>query len=219
MGKPNLKTITSRSAEREALAEAIERRQLAAEHLAAMQKALREIADRIYGELKRGVDNATAAVEGAKSAATQYQVDVAMGIACEAPLSVTDARAAQQAAQDALDIARDTEKELQQRAREQRALLAEAEVKFDVAWRTVAKAATAGLFKHFEAEMRVMARHRRLLDHFAKLQIVPDEVKIYGGFPKDITDDDARISEWTAALTALQLDADARLPALEGGEA
>ncbi len=89
MSQPNLKVVSC-SPEREFLAVAIDQHRKLTAAVSALRAAKKTASDALFGpgSARAKVDAAEAAVNTAKSAATQHLIDVAMGNAGPAPLSV-----------------------------------------------------------------------------------------------------------------------------------
>src|SRR5438309_601908 len=93
----------TRSPARAALAEAIERKRELTERLAVIEQAQSDLR---LTPLEEKVEAATAAVEQAKHDAVRHLVDSKLGHGGPAALSVKDARAALQDAEEELEVAR-----------------------------------------------------------------------------------------------------------------
>jgi hypothetical protein len=99
------------SEERQALAAAIERRNLVQRELDATSRALSEIQEK-RRDVRRAVDAAKQAVEDAKANAVTFLTATINGTAGEAPMSGKDARAALQEAEDVFETQRTLEESL-----------------------------------------------------------------------------------------------------------
>ena len=217
MNIANLKVVTEeRTLERDALAAAIERHRKIGQTVAAVRTARQTANDRLYGtgSARAAVDDAMAAVEKAKAAATQFLVDQAIGNAGAAPLSVKDAKRALAEAEDELDVVKTTENALGVRLRESEQELAQAKHGINEAVRDVVKAspAVAAIFSEYETLKRrgaALLAMRNFIEQ--KLQAAPDDDSA-----EDAEDEPAnvaaQIANWEAALAALRINADAPLP-------
>ena len=215
MSQPQLKTVSSRSNERQMLAAAIEHHREVAQTVAAIRAAKQTASDRLYGtgSARAKVDDATAAVEKAKAAATQFLVDQAIGNAGAAPLSVKDAKRTLADAEDELDVAKSTEIALGQRLRESEQELAQAKRDIDEAVRRVIKCSpeTASIFAEYEAVTRKCSALLAMRAFIAeKLHAEPDDLE--DGTDDEPADVAARIASWEEAIASLRIDADASLP-------
>ena len=216
MSVTNLKTVTSRSNERDALAAAIEYHRKVAQTVTAVRAAKQSAADKLYGTGSRraAVDEAIAAVEKAKTAATQYLVDVAIGNAGPAPLSVKDAKRTLADAQEELEDLKSTEVAIDQRLRESENDLGQAKRDIDEAVRQVVKnsAAVVAIFREYDVAKRKVANLLAMRNFIEqKLQAAPDDDSAEDAEdePADVA---ARIASWEEAIAALRIDADAPLP-------
>lgn len=109
--RPSLRTPPSRSAPRQALAEAIEAARAANARHTALATAL-AAAERAVITASHAIDAAETGIIEAREAAAQHLVAVAAGNAGDAPRTVRQARDKLQDAQDQLDAARSARDEL-----------------------------------------------------------------------------------------------------------
>ncbi|HZL39653.1 MAG TPA: hypothetical protein VFC45_05155 [Pseudolabrys sp.] len=140
MSVTQLKTVSqSRSPEREALAEAVERRDAIAAHLARLKTALEQSESSLYGDggALRAVDRAEAQLKEAKADEARYLAAVALGEATEDtnPIKAAERALAESNAQ--LDRARKTRDALTAEANDATSELDRAKRKIDDAVREV----------------------------------------------------------------------------------
>ena len=213
MSQPQLKTVSSRSNERQVLAAAIEHHRKVAQTVAAIRAAKQTASDRLYGtgSARAKVDDATAAVEKAKAAATQYLVDVAIGNAGPAPLSIKAAKRALEDALEELEDLKSTEVAINQRLRESEQELAQTKHGINEAVRQVVKnsPATNKIFAEYEAVTRKCSALLAMRAFIAeKLHAAPEDDSDEDE-PADVV---AQIAAWNAAIADLRINADAPLP-------
>ena len=214
MSVTNLKTVSSRSPERDALAASIERHREITEQLAGIRKARRETEGRLYGEGSAAakVEAAAKAVEKAKTSATQHAINVALGKGTVPPISAKAARLALEEANDELEIVKSTSSALEAREREADGDLQRAKRDVGEAVRQVVKAspAVAEIFFEYKAVKRRGAALLAMRVFIAEnLNAAPDDLEDAEDEPADVA---ARIASWEAAVAALRSDADAPIP-------
>ena len=214
MSVTNLKTVTSRSPERDALSDAIERHREITEQFAGIRKARRETEGRLYGpgSAANRVEIAAKAVEVAKTAAAEHAINVALGKGAVPPISAKAARLALEEATDELETVKATSAALEAREREADGELHRAKRDIDEAVRAVIKASPAvrAVFREYAVAKRKVANllaMRRFITE--RLNAAPDDLEDAEDEPGDVG---ARIANWEAAVAALRIDADAPLP-------
>ncbi len=215
MGKPNLKAVTGddaspRSPERAALAAAIDRHNAATRYLAANETAQQRTFQTIR-DARRAVEAATAAIDEAKANAARHLTDTAMGTAGNAPLTVKDARAKVQDAEDALEAAICAQSALVEQQKAAESDLQYARMALDYRVRDVVKAeANAGaLVSDYVALHRDLVNRRRVLEFLNLRDTIPKGLSWQGeGNWPDLPG----AAPWRNAVTALESDPDAPLP-------
>ena len=213
MSVPNLKTVSSRSDEREALSNAIERHREITEQIAGIRKARRETEGRLYGEGSAAakVEAAAKAVEKAKTAAAEHAINVALGKGAVPPISAKAARLALEEATDELEIVKSTAAALEAREREADGDLHRAKRDIDEAVRQVVKAspAVAAIFSEYQEVKRRGAALLAMRAFIAeKLHAEPDDDSAEDE-PADVA---AQIAAWNEAIASLRIDADTPIP-------
>ena len=199
----------SRSPQRQALAEALARRNSLDAQLTALLKA-KEQAWRNVLAAERAIAAAEANIETAKIAAAKHITDAALGRAGPAPISMRDARAAVQDAKDeheARVAACDGLKAQIEKVEQSRSLL---NLAVDDALRAVIAndPVVHGLLQRWAALQRESADVRAALHSLSGL--LPKEAS---GWDAIRNYPDLHLeAQWAAALNALRADPDAPLP-------
>jgi hypothetical protein len=203
-----------KSEERQALATAIEGRNLAQKELDATNKALSEMQEvRFAGTAHRAVKAAREAVEAAKANAAVYITAKIAGSAGEPPMSVKDARAALQEAEDSLGAELAVEESLKAKlkAEEQSLFWAKDRVKQKVKDVVSADPSLRKLLVDFEEMKRMMVQRQNLLNFL--ILMIPHEFRHWHGTrsyrPNELQDETL---PWRSALAELENNADAPLP-------
>jgi chromosome segregation ATPase len=200
----------ARSAVREALAAAIERHERAKRELAATEEAL----DTCRGtarDAESALERAAAAIEEAKANAARHLTDTALGRAGEAPVSIRQARANYQNAQDDYDSAIAAKGALAAKLKEAESELYWAQTKLNEGVAAAVK--TDPAIRKLVVDG--MAAHQELANHFAASAwlsskgLIPDDLKDWHKRPPAINPDTSALEAFVNALAG---DADASLP-------
>ena len=213
MPKPAMRLVGDappRTPEREALAEAIARRDTATKQLVRIAAAHEHASETVY-DLKDSVDKAIATLDEAKAGEGSYLAAVALGDADAALSPVKAAAAAVEEANDQLGTARRTRDALEAEMKAVESELMWAKSKLDEAVGDAVKAdpATARLVAVFnEAERRFMSLRQAMgVVGTSRLPKGSEFWDCQHNWPA-LTD----APVWQAAVTALASDADAPLP-------
>jgi predicted nucleic acid-binding Zn-ribbon protein len=197
---------------RAALRAAVEKHNTAARRLADLTKAM-PAADAAVVQSRRNVEAATEAVEKAKADGAAYATARALGTVGTAPTPLRNARLKLTDAEDALEIARTSARDLAQEHKETEQALSSARWDVDRAVAAVvrADAATKALFAEFERARQRLADLRQAVElvafHFPQMErLALLSERVDNALPSE------RRAQWEAALGALQEDADAALP-------
>jgi hypothetical protein len=202
------------SEERLALAAAIERRNLVQRELDATVKALDELQEsRFAGGARKAVEAAREAVEAAKTNAAAFVTATILGTAAEPPMSVKEARAALQEAEDNLETQRTVEAGLKAKkeAEEQALYFAKSRVKDKIQSVVGADPSLRKLLTEFEEMKRMVAQRTELFN--ALWAYIPhahrnwSATRQYGS--AELQDE---TPPWRAALAELEHDSSASLP-------
>jgi chromosome segregation ATPase len=212
MSKPNMKLVGDappRSPEREQLAEAIARRDTATKQLVRIAAAHERASETVY-DLKDSVDKAIATLDEAKAGEGSYLAAVALGEADATLSPVKAAAAAVEEANDQLGTARRTRDALEAEMKAVESELMWAKSKLDDAVRDVVRADPA--IRKLAADFSSANRHYNDLHRAMETvqNFLPDDLKYWHGTGR--WPDLAAAATWSAAITALASDADARLP-------
>jgi chromosome segregation ATPase len=198
-----------RTPEREALAEAIARRDTATKQLARIQAAHERASNTIY-DLKDSVDKAIATLDEAKAGEGSYLAAVALGDADAALSPVKAAAAAVEEANDQLGTARRTRDALEAEMKAVESELMWTKSKLDDAVRDVVRADPA--IRKLAGDHAAADRHYNDLHRAMETmqRYLPDDLKFWHGTGRwpDLTG----AATWSAAITALASDAGAPLP-------
>jgi hypothetical protein len=200
--------------ERQALATAIATRNHIQRELDATTKALAELqAKRFGGAAAKAVEAAKAAVETAKASAAAFASAAVLGTAGEPPLSVKDARAALQEAEDNLETQLAVEASLKAKKQNEQTALGFAKSTVKAKMEAVVRAdpSLRRLFVEYE-EMRRMVAQRAQLFSFL-FSMIPREFQNWQTIPLYRSGDlEDETPPWRAALAELENNADAALP-------
>jgi predicted nucleic acid-binding Zn-ribbon protein len=211
--KPNLKIAGEappRSPEREALAAAIERRDAAANRLAAIKTAQERAMNSVF-DLKDAVDKAIAALDEAKADESRQLVEAFIGGDTAVVSPVKSAAAAVEEANARLATARQMRAALEQEEKTAENDLMWAKNKIDDTVSAAVKTdpAVRQLVADFEAASKTYAELRQAMN-VVRRERMPDtpgswdSVRNWSELPA--------ATAWKAAIEALRADADAELP-------
>jgi chromosome segregation ATPase len=211
--KPNMKLVGEpppRTPEREALAEAIARRDAATKQLARVQAALDRASDAVY-DSKDGVDKAIAALDEAKADEGRHLTAVALGEADAALSPVKTAAAVVEQANEQLATARAMRTALEAEIKTAENDLMWTKNKIDDAVSAAVKTdpAVRQLVADFEAASKTYAELRQAMN-VVRRERMPDtpgswdSVRNWSELPA--------ATAWKVAIDALASDADALLP-------
>jgi len=232
MSVTQLKTVPpSRSPEREALAEAIERRDAIAAHLARLNAALEQSEGSLYGDggVMRAVERAETQLEEAKANESRHLAAVATGEASENANPIKAAELALTEAQAKLDHMRKTRDALTAEANDASSELDHAKRKIDDAVRNVMHSEAGDIIDQTLGEAAALQEQlgaKRLVLSFLReacFETWPpsDETKPIRQFlearpyPLEAssgTRAHPSLTPWRLAQEALRADADAALP-------
>src|ERR1700722_10741108 len=203
-----------KSDERQMLATAIGARNHIQRELDATTKALADLqTKRLGGAAAKAVEGAKAAVETAKANAAAFASAAVLGTAGEPPVSVKDARAALQEAEDNLETQLAVEASLKaKKENEQTALgFAKSTVKAKIEAVVRADPSFRKLFAEFEEMRRMVAQRAKLLSFL--FSMTPHELQSWQRsplyHPGDLQDE---TPPWRAAIAELENNSDAPLP-------
>lgn len=206
-----------RSEERAALAAAILRRDYLLQEVAVTKRALEELRERRRAnDPQRPVELARAAVETAKENAAAYLVASIRGEVRDPPLSVKDAGAALQAAEDELETQSTVLSSLEAKlaADNESLKYAHDTVKRRIEKVIAAEPSFEALFVQYESLQRQMAEQGHLLSFL--FSCTPHHLQ---GWQNTMTHRSGGLQDktgpWRAALAALEDDPDAPLPTSE----
>ena len=217
MGKPNLRIATAdeappsrtRTPEREALAESLERHTELVRRLAAIEAAERTARLEHDAALAASAA-ATAAIEDAKTDAAQHRINRVLGIRGPAPKSVLFRREQAQAADDERASAASARIALAEQRKQAENALITARVGLDS--RIKAVLAAESPVERLVADYRVLAREfatrTHVLEFLEQHHALPYESH-WRRVSGDLLDG---VAPWEAALAALETDPDAPLP-------
>jgi predicted KAP-like P-loop ATPase len=203
-----------RTPEREALAEAIQKRDKAQQRVDAINTALEQIESDVRVS-QNAVEDSMAAIATAKSAHAKYLTERALGRATTRPRTVAEHRADHEAAKIALADARDSEEELQ-------ADLNAAQNVLELAKSTVMNALVAVVSSSPEV-LALVNRYQNAAREAKRAAAALDRLKAGGPrfLPKAVSRWREEIEEqyfedlaeeWRTAVNALHTNADAALP-------
>jgi hypothetical protein len=217
MSRTNLKLAvappSARSTARADLAAAIEARAAATARLERVKKAEDALNSKIYAAVP-AIEAAEAKVVEAKEKAPAFIVAQVLGEAndADAPISTKQAQAELQLAQDELEALRSAREPLKQElsACEQDVRHAEWKLRARIGEAVAADNATLALLDRFAAAAREFLGTRKALEMLSSREALPEGTRWLQHAYEDVGD--AIFNEWHAALTALESDADARLP-------
>jgi hypothetical protein len=203
-----------RSEERLALATAIGTRNNLQRELDATIKALADLqTKRLGGAAAKAVEMAKAAVETAKANAAEFASAAILGTVGEPPMSVKDARAALQEAEDNLETQLAVEASLKaKKENEQTALgFAKSTIKRKIEAVVSADPSFRSLFAEYEEMRRLVAQRAKLFSFL--FSMIPPELQGWQSSPLyrsgDLQDE---TPPWRAALAELEHNSDASLP-------
>ena len=213
--RSNLKLATTgdpppRSAERQTLAEAIDRHREENAHLESLRAALENISGEIFGDAGAALSRAEAALVEAKADESRHLAAVALGQA----MAEDPVKAATLALEDArgkVDKLRKTRTALEAEQKAAERALMYAEMRRDEAVSAAVKAdpAVRQLVAAFnEAERNYMSL--RQVMGIVGTERLPDEAKFWDSIHR--WSEMPGAAQWKAALAALRTDADAALP-------
>lgn len=212
--KTNLKLATTsdppRSPEREALAEAIDRRDAAQAHLPRLQAAIENTVQLLHDAMD-ALDGAEQELKKAKASESRHLSAVALGEVTEDMSQIKIAERAVADAQARCDTARHTRIALEQEARATEAEIEKARLyAVEPAIREVIKseAPVEKLLADFAAVRRDYVMRRRVLEWLAS----NGEIKLPSGINDEPHEWTAAREPWDAAVSALATDPDAPLP-------
>jgi hypothetical protein len=200
------------SEERQALAVAIDRRNLVQRELDATNKALAEMQDK-RRDARRAVETAKSAVEDAKAAAATFLTATINGTAGDAPMSVKNARAALLEAEDNLEAQNSVETSLNamKPALEDSLSLAKMSMKDKIAAVVGADPSLRKLLVEFEEMKRLIAQRTQLFNFL--WSAIPHEHRFWNATRQygsaELQDESG---PWRAALAELENNSDATLP-------
>jgi hypothetical protein len=202
------------SGERLALAAAIEHRNAVQRELDATLRALDELQEsRFAGGARKAVEAAREAVETAKANAAAFVTATILGTAGEPPMTVKEARAALEEAEDNLETQRTVEAGLKAKkeAEEQALYFAKSRVKDKIQSVVGADPSLRKLLVEFEEMRRAVAQRERLLGSLSLM--IPHEFRFWQG-TRQYRDNELQdeTPPWRAALAELEHDSDAALP-------
>jgi hypothetical protein len=200
------------SEERQALSAAIDRRNLVQRELDATNKALAEMSEKRAGA-RRAVADAKQAVEDAKANAAAYLTATINGTAGDPPMSVKDARAALQEAEDNLEAHRSMEDGLEamRPTIETSLSLAKMSMKDKIAAVVGADPGLRKLLVDYEEMKRLIAQRTELFN--ALWFYIPTEHRHWQAtrqYNRNELQDET--PPWRAALAELEHNSDAALP-------
>jgi phage host-nuclease inhibitor protein Gam len=200
--------------ERQALATAIATRNHIQRELDATTKALSELqAKRHTGAATKAVEAAKAGVETAKANAAAFLTANLQWTAGEPPLSVKDARAALQEAEDNLETQLAVEADLKAKKENEKTALdfAKSTVKAKIEAVVRADPSFRKLFAEFEEMRRLVAQRAQLFSFL--FSMIPRELQGWQTIPlyrpEDLQDE---TPPWRAAIAELESNSDAPLP-------
>jgi predicted nucleic acid-binding Zn-ribbon protein len=202
-----------RTPERATLAAAIARHDAARRRLAAVDEAIRNAGTAVFAA-REHAEKAEAAITAAKEANADYLTRQALGEAGSPPQSIKAARAIAVEANDALDVARQTEAALAAQREPAKDELHWAEQNLTAEHRGAVKAddAVARLLRDYADARRRFEELVAVVGLLAKRGMLPPGAErpwnLYVNFDAPLPAD----SPWHAALDALARDADAPLP-------
>ena len=213
MSKPAMRLVDAtsppRTPEREALAEAIARRDTATKQLARIQTAHERASNTIY-DLKDSVDKAIATLDEAKAGEGSYLAAVALGDADAALSPVKAAAAAVEEANDQLGRCRATRDALEAEVKSAERELMWADMALDKCVGDVVRAdpAIRKLATEYAAAQRRAVDLQRAME--AVQSYLPDDLQFWhGSIP---VAELVAVAAWRAVLKELRTDADAPLP-------
>jgi hypothetical protein len=212
MTRPQLKDVSRRTPEREALAERIAEYREVSGQLSAVKTAIdARMWQRI--DLKNKAEQAQKSIEEAKANAAQQIIDSELDDDRPA-LTVRQARDALQDLNDQIESITSVESALQDKQRElEKRLLPDAKLRLDSALHMALKTSpeVIAVFRRYRALQRELAAQRKLLQ---KVGNTPDAYQNWyvQHNPDDHDDIGETLRQWDDALAALRLDADAPLP-------
>lgn len=212
---PVASSAGSRSPERQALAAAIERHNAAKQRLEAIERARREITQKIV-EARRVLDQATSAIETAQSNCAQHLTNAALGYVEPAPQSMKQARAALQDAQDELDALHAARSKLESDIPAAQTAKWTSELGLETRIRDVVKSdpAIESFVERYREERRIHGRmpqgpKHELLEFFDRKRMLPHRFSLQ---KIDAEACDNEMQVWQDAIKALEEDPDAPLP-------
>jgi DNA repair exonuclease SbcCD ATPase subunit len=206
-----LKSIPPRRTEaREALADIIAELTSAQRQLSAIETAQRKTDEAVYAA-RHAVEEAEAKIEQAKSDAATHLTAIAMGSTDAAPLSVKEARASLQDAQDTLDAAISAREELakQKPAVESDASSLRLLIDNRIHDVIMAEAPVEKMLADFATLHREFVAHRRVMEWLEGQNAIPREAS-FRTEPREWAE--AGELPWKNAVEALRQNADAALP-------
>jgi hypothetical protein len=214
MGHPNPRAVTAeeeprRTSVRQALAEAIEQHNAAVRRLAAIEAAERT-ARFEYDVAVEAAAAATAAVENAKTGATQHRINRFLGVREPAPRSVLFRREQAQAADDERASAASARIALLEQRKETESSLLIARLALDRRIQDVlkAEAPVEKLIADYHALRREFVAREQLVQWLDTKHAIPKD-RFWQRDRVALVDS---VAPWQSALAALETDPDAPLP-------
>ena len=205
--------ISSRSPERQALAAAIEASAQLSVEIEAIEGAHEGATQSVYAA-RHAVEDAEKAIEDAKTNAADFLTKKLLGTAGAAPLTIKQARAALQDAEDELVAAQAAREALRQKlsAMEKRPSFAESKIKECALAVIAAEAPIADFVARYERANCEFTDAARILQWFEVKNLAERKPEYRPGDPEPKQLDVPGASPWQTAFEALQLDPDVRLP-------